>query len=299
MGLLKKAFHLVGPVLLVVILIKFVDAPTLTKTVSGALLSFLALSCIFNFLMYAGKVYRIHYLLKEHGISVRFFALSKMYAYCNFLGQLSNMLVSDIANAGILMADNRNRLAISNIFIASRIADLIFVISICLVTLFLNRELLFQYVTIDYTSLVVLATIGIICLATMLLLRARALVFLRSFAATVGTHFAAIVAITAAAYAFNTASAFCDMKTLGLEMPLSYLIFMYALGTLITVLPLSVGGIGTRDIAFIFLVGLLQLPAEKAVVLSFIGFILVPYISLCMLYFCSLIGVAYENRHNR
>lgn len=299
MGLLKKAVHLVGPILAVIILVEFIDISSLMTTFGNAVLHLLLLSVFFNFLMYSGKVYRIYYLLKKNLMPFGFFYLAKMYACSNFLGQVSNMLVADITNAGILMADSRNRLAISNIFIAGRIADLFFVTSVCLVTLYLNRHMLAHHVTVNYISVTLLIVLAVACVYAALFFRERFVVFMRSFAETAGEHLVAIIAITSVVYLFCFTSAYYDIKALSLDLPLSYLFFAYTLGGLITILPLSVGGIGTRDIAFIFLLGLAELSPESAVALSFVGFILVPYLSLCMLYVLSVIGVAYENRSNR
>jgi uncharacterized protein (TIRG00374 family) len=58
----------------------------------------------------------------------------------------------------------------------------------------------------------------------------------------------------------------CYILALALELPISYLITSYAvaLGSLITLLPISISGIGTRDAVIITYLGSLGIPAEGA-----------------------------------
>ena len=90
-----------------------------------------------------------------------------------------------------------------------------------------------------------------------------------------------------------------DAKALYLDIPVSYLLLCYIVGIGITVLPISLSGIGTREIAFIFLMELIHIPSEKAIALSFLEFIIIPFLALAMLYAVAFIGVHYENRYNR
>jgi hypothetical protein len=97
-------------------------------------------------------------------------------------------------------------------------------------------------------------------------------------------------------YFFYYLAAVCDAMTLRLDMPKSYVLLCYMMGSLISVIPISVAGIGTRDILFIFLMSLVAISPEKAVAFSALGFIIIPFLSLFIIYAVSFIGIRYENR---
>ncbi len=81
---------------------------------------------------------------------------------------------------------------------------------------------------------------------------------------------AAAVALTVLAWWVNILSAYCS--ALALELPLSLWQSgaLFCLSTLFSLIPVSVAGIGTRDLALIYLFSCLGLPAEQALAFSFL-----------------------------
>lgn len=61
---------------------------------------------------------------------------------------------------------------------------------------------------------------------------------------------------------------------LGIELNYIYYVFLYALSSLITLLPISVAGIGTREASLIVLLGFYGVTASDVVVISFLSFII-------------------------
>jgi len=131
-----------------------------------------------------------------------------------------------------------------------------------------------------------------------LYLRSKIDVFVRDLLQTARNYFVAIVLFSILIYSCYGVSAIYDAKALGLSLSVSFLLLSYTTGSLITVLPISISGIGTRDLSFIFLMKIAEIPSEKALALSSIGFIFIPCISLFVLYVAALIGAIYEDRHN-
>ena len=82
--------------------------------------------------------------------------------------------------------------------------------------------------------------------------------------------------LTLLAWWVNILSAFCSALALGL--PLSFLQAgaLFCLSTMFTLIPVSVAGLGTRELALVYLFSFLGLPAEQALAFSFLllGFLL-------------------------
>ena len=61
---------------------------------------------------------------------------------------------------------------------------------------------------------------------------------------------------------------------LGIKLNYIYYVFLYALSTLITLLPISVAGIGTREASLIVLFGFYGVTATDVFIISFLSFII-------------------------
>jgi len=85
-------------------------------------------------------------------------------------------------------------------------------------------------------------------------------------------------------WGLETLTQFLLAMSLGIELSLTFILMVMSLSTLVSLLPLSVSGIGTRDALLILLFSLQAIPAEQAVAFSF----LVLFVSVIL----SLIGIA-------
>lgn len=296
--ILKRLTLLIGPLLLVYIFVRYIDLKEFAGVYGNASPLYLALSWLCNTMLMLGKVHRIYFFMKRSAVPVGFIRLSRMYAHANFLGQISNILVSDIVNAGALMLQSEKKTRISNIFIFCRISDLLSVFLLFALFLAVNRRIIGGYLEVNYEPLFIF-----IC-ATVLLLPVA--LFFRKGLETAWKDLRGIMSETAwqaliyaiFIYLFYTLSAMCDAEALGLDTPKSYILLGYMIGSLVTILPISIAGIGTREMLFIFLLNLSHVSPEKAVALSALGFLIIPYLSLFGIYVMSLIGTCYENRRN-
>jgi uncharacterized membrane protein YbhN (UPF0104 family) len=95
----------------------------------------------------------------------------------------------------------------------------------------------------------------------------------------------------------NVFSIYFSAKALNINIPTSFLLFCYTVGIAISILPISISGIGTREMAYIFLMNLVNIPSEQAIALSVLGCILLPIITCVALYIIALIGENYENSY--
>jgi glycosyltransferase 2 family protein len=82
--------------------------------------------------------------------------------------------------------------------------------------------------------------------------------------------------LTFLAWGFNILAAHLSARSLALPLSLWQTGACFCLSTLFTLIPLSVAGIGTRELAMVFLFSCLELPSEQALAFSFLllGFLL-------------------------
>src|ERR1039457_1842455 len=138
MALLKRLAPFFGPLLMAFIFLRYVRVAEVIAVYGRASLLFLAASLFFNTLLMSAKIHRLHILLRREGSGTGFFALARGYAVANLLGQVSNVLVSDLVNAGALMVGSLNKKRIAAIFVFNRICDLASVLFLML--LFFSLE---------------------------------------------------------------------------------------------------------------------------------------------------------------
>jgi hypothetical protein len=71
-------------------------------------------------------------------------------------------------------------------------------------------------------------------------------------------------------YALYFFQVFALAKSLGIAVPFFFLAMSSAVAALVSLLPISVGGLGTREATLILLLGKVSVPPESAVLLSFV-----------------------------
>ena len=300
MGLLKKAAHFIGPAIFIFVFIKFVDLDMLFRIFRTVSVKYLLISYIFAICLYLGKIARIYLLLKREGISVGFFSLTQIYSYSNFLGQISNMLVSDISTAGILMLTSDKKLRITNIFVLNKIADSIAVFLFFSCLLYINFHLINNYIQVSYKKIIfVFLVLPAIAAGIFFFLRSKFLLFAKDLWRTTRNYLSTAFLFSIFTYFCYAMGAINEAKALGIDISTSFLLLNYILGSLITILPISVAGIGTRDLSLIALLSLVNVSSEKAIALSSIGFIIIPFLSIALIYTASFIGSRYENSRHR
>lgn len=298
MDLLRRVPTLIGPALLIFIFYRYIDPGQIAQVYAHSAAGLLFTSCFFNTLLLVGKIHRLYFMLNKSAIQVGFFATARTFATSNLMGQISNVLVSDVVNAGALMLHREKKARISSIFVVARFADLLSITGMLCVCLFLNAGLLKSHLVVNARPLWALSALLLVVSPCALIFRRKILYLCRDLRQTIGELLPAVLAYSLGIYLCYSLSALFDARSLHLQMPMSYILLMYTMGSLITVVPISVAGIGTRDILFIFLLKLVAISAGSAVALSSLGFLIMPSVSLVIIYLLSLIGIRYENRRH-
>jgi uncharacterized membrane protein YbhN (UPF0104 family) len=296
MGVLKKAIRFIGPVLLLVIFIKFVDIQLLLRTLGNASGFYLFLSYFVTILLYGAKMVRIHLPLKKSDVIIPPFYFTKIYVSSRLAGWISNALLSDIMNAGILMAEQEKKMRITSVFILNRIADTVATSLLFGIVLFMNIGLMKGLIDVNYRKAIFMV-IGMFAVLLVICAFWNSLKAYVQDILTAGREFSVETGLlTVLTVVCSIFSVYWNAKALHIEIPTGFLLLCYTIGIGITMLPISFSGIGTREMAFVFLMNLVSIPSEQAIAVSFMEFIVIPLLSLCTLYMISLVGVRYENR---
>lgn len=296
MGILRKALRFIGPILLVVIFVKFVDFQMLLNTLRSASGFYLFMSYLVTLLLYGAKMVRIHLPLKKSGVEIAPVYFMKIYVSSRLAGWISNALLSDILNAGILMADQEKKVRITSVFILNRIADTVATSLLFGLVLLMNISLMGSFLEVNYRKALIMlaAVLGVILLMCVFWKRLKRYVH---DLITTGRNFSAeTVLLTVLTMVCSVFSVYWNAAALDIKISTGFLLLCYTIGIGISVLPVSFSGIGTREMAFVVLMNLVSVPSEKAIALSFFEFILVPLLALGTLYVLSLIGAYYEDR---
>ncbi len=228
-------------------------------------------------------------LLKKNQISVDYFYFLKIYSYANFMGQISNVLVSDIANAVALMGKSEKKIHITGVFILARMADILSITLLFMVTFLMNFNLLSSYFSFNFNKAVLLIIIAAAALVLAFFIKGRYISYFREVIDSGKNSLPEICIVTFLTYVCFSISAICDSHALNVDITTSILLLCYTVGSMITLLPISIAGIGTRDVAFIFIMGLANISSEKTIAMSMIGFIILPLLSVITLNIIALI----------
>jgi len=86
-----------------------------------------------------------------------------------------------------------------------------------------------------------------------------------------------IILITVVSYLFYFATVYLIILALGLKVSFVFVVVSYSVVTLVAVLPISISGVGTRDVSLIFFFSLIGISAEKAVGVSLIDLVVMNY----------------------
>lgn len=100
---MKHLLKFIGPALFIFIFIRFIDINMFLQTLKKMSLGYLLASVVFNLLLHLGKLSRTQYMLNKNRIKITLSQMARIYAYSFFVGQMSNIVLSDVTGAGMLI----------------------------------------------------------------------------------------------------------------------------------------------------------------------------------------------------
>jgi len=294
MGILRKSLQVIGIFLFIWILYAKVDLSKLPLILSKISYVFLFLSIITMVFVALSKYIRIFLLLRTLHVRLDPVVVLKIYTSSILLSQVTTLIVSTFAAtaATIVSHKGEKKVRIGNAYILSNVFDLFFATLILSVSLFLNRDIigLLRLHTEKYTHLFFLILL-LLVFALLILKKQFQKVyknFIEEVKFSIRKSFLLSILTTTVVWIWYTLTCFFEIKCFGVSIPTSYLLLIYTAGSIITALPISIAGLGTRDLVFIYLLSLKGVSSETAFILSFFSYILNPTFSMSLLY---IIGV--------
>lgn len=286
---MKRLLSLVGIILFVVILVK--TGPTkVAAAFRGAQLLPFAIALLFAGLMAVVKTWRWRLLLREADLPAPFSAVFRYFLVGNFLGLATPGRVGDFAKALYFAGRGGNSFARAGATIfVDRVLDTI-------VLLLLGAAVLLRTWRLDILlPLVAVAPFLFLVAAKR---RAGERFLRRVFTAftpggqrgRLGDQFGAFYAqvaalITRRRLALPLAAAFAAYALLlvgvtriaaglNLDLPVTFIAASVILGIFVSLIPISIGGLGSREAVLIACFAQRGLPAEAAVSLSLVFFVI-------------------------
>lgn len=296
MGLLKKFLPFIGLFILAFIIFEKINFNSLLKIIEKVNYVYMLLGVISTFLVVFFKMYRTHNILKQNNINLPLLNFLEIYVNANILSQVTTILFSETTAAIATMHNKENKTRVANVFFLCNLSDLITVLSIFSISLIFNyktvmRVFSFNFHYKNFIGLYIiggLILIGLFCFFIKKVLNIL-LAILKDMKETIYNSFKKIIFFSIIIYGSYILACYFNAATFNIKIDFMFLIFVYTVGSLINIIPISVNGLGTREAAFIFLLGIKNIPPEKAFSLSFYSFVILILFDLAILYSCIMV----------
>ncbi len=296
MGVLKIVSKLLGLAILIYIVFFKVRWTRFVQVIDNINYTFLFLAFLAMVVMIFVKYSRIYLNLKSIGVKIGKLKLFRIYINSLMLGQITTQAITTLTAAGatIVSTKGEKKIRIGNVYLLNNLLDLVFAILIFVVCITLNPEL-FGIVRIKLGAwyVVLFIVMAVFFAALFLIYRnrisQRVSYFLEEVVESFKLSVKSSLILTLAVWVVYGLSCYLEAKVFYVNLPFSYLLLVYVAGSVITAIPISVAGVGTRDLAFIYLLGLNGVKPERAFLLSLFSFIINPLLAISLLYFFTLV----------
>jgi len=296
MGVLKTASKLFGLAILVYIVAFKVQWSRFIRVIDNLNYIFMFLALLAMLIMVFVKYLRIYLNLKSNGININGFKLFEIYINSLMLGQITTQAITTLsaASATIVSTKGEKKIRIGNVYLLNNMLDLVFAVLIFFACVSLNPEL-FRVFKVEFTVwYAVFFLVAIILLFAVFLIyksrvSQRVSYFFNEVAESFKLSVRSSLLLTFVVWAIYVLSCYLEAKVFYISLPLSFLVLVYVAGSVITAIPISIAGLGTRDLVFIYLLGVSGVEPEKAFLLSLFSFIINPLLAIALLYLFTLI----------
>lgn len=283
----KTIFRLLGIALFIVILFK-IDFTKAISILSKIRLEYLLLAMLFIFLQIALKAYRWNYLKKRQKMKFSLTNSSLMYFSSLYLGIITPGRIGELSKIFYLKKEGHGIAKSSVSVVMDRLNDLIYLILVGIGGMMFfsgifNKEL--KLILYSLTILLIIFVIliinrnvrGIILRRIFMILvpnkyHKKVSSFLKEFYSEVKKiktkGFITTALITIASFILYYIMAFMLAISLNINISFFYLSICVTISAFITMIPISIVGIGTRDLTLIGLFSFLSINQETAVAFS-------------------------------
>ncbi len=292
MDILKKILPFSGIVIFIFILWKGIDLKSLTVVFSHINIRYLVPAVFFTFAIIFLKVIRLYNILKENSVEITFINLLEIYSNANILSQVTNLLFSETTAAVATMQKQNSKTRIANIYFLCNITDFTVILFLCIVSLSLNYRFVINLISFDlkgYYNLIIVSSVAVCFLLLIFLIFYKKILsvikkILFDLSELFKNSSKTLAVLTFFVYIAYVTACYFDALTFNIKIDFFYLVFVYTLGSLISVIPISVNGLGTREAVFIFLMNIKGILNESSFALSIFAFVLAPLLILFLFY---------------
>ncbi|MBU1164126.1 flippase-like domain-containing protein [Patescibacteria group bacterium] len=298
--LFKYLFSLLGVFLFLYIIIYIVDLDKLLKNIANIKIIYFVPIFGLSFILVGLKAYRWQLIMRKIDITYSLYSSFSMYAVGAFLSLVTPGKIGELAKIFYLNKDQHSIKKSLVTIIVDRMADLVFLILLVI----LGFAIFFEYFAQPFYYLIFILLLTVVGLYItfkyklyLILIKIispkkyKQVIFenTNEFFALFKTYSLRdyITALIITSFSWITYIIQIYLLTLALNININflYLIPMIAVANAADMLPISISGIGTRELIFIFFFSLIGLSAEKATALGIL--------QLSIVVFTALIGLAY------
>ncbi len=291
----KKIFPIIGIILFIYILIKL-DISEIINEIKNADLFFLIVAFIFVAMSLLIQTLKWFVIAQKQKIKIPFFESFKVNLITNFYSLVTPSKIGSLVRINYLKKYSKNvGKPISN-FVLDKIMDLssIFFMAIIFSIIFRNR---LNFIPIEIFIIVFLLMV----LFTFIFVNKKRSAFMLRFfyKKTIPKKLQEKTKLTFNSFYENMpkkrdfvlffilniwtwiniyAITFFVGKSLGIELSFLYFLAILPIGTLVAMIPISIGGLGTREAVLIKLFGLFGISATKVFSMSIISLVIVSFI---------------------
>lgn len=289
---LRVALRLVGPVVLTIVLLRMDDREAIWSTVAGADLPPLALAVALVFVNLHLKVVRWDVLLRTRGIRYPLGRAWGAYLSSAYVGMLTPGRVGDVLRVQYLRRDRDVSYAegLASV-VMDRLCDLYVLVVFAAVGFVRFSSVLVGELAYIAWAIVAATVLGPLILlvpgvAEKLLSRAYQKLsrqadaggfdrFLEALRANVGRALALTLPLTIAAFLVNYAQAWLAARALHLDLSFFDLMCLLSIASLLGLLPISISGVGVRELFFALAFPVLGLTAAAGVSFGLLIFVVI------------------------
>ena len=289
---LRIALRLVGPALLTIVLLRMEDRAAIWSTIAAADLPPLALAVALVFVNLHLKVVRWDILLRTRGIRYPLARAWGAYLSSSYVGMLTPGRVGDMLRVQFLRRDSNVSYAegLASV-VMDRLCDLYVLVVFTAVGFVRFSSVLVGELAYLAWGIVAATVLGPLILlvpgvAERLLSRAyRKLTrqadagdlerFLEALRANVGRALALTIPLTIAAFLVNYAQAWLAARALHLDLSFFDLMCLLSIASLLGLLPISISGVGVRELFFALAFPVLGLSAAAGVSFGLLVFVVI------------------------
>jgi len=300
MDILKKLISILGIILLLFISYKFIDVTKLKIILKKIDFKFFILSLLSTFFLVFFKILRMYKVIVKNGIILNKLSFFKTYSFFLLLALFTNLLFTESSAAITTMQKQKEKIKIGNIFFFLNLLDftviiLYFLISITFNYSFITNKIIlkFSFKKISFLiMLVLIVAVIIFSLKSYLqkIVNLLKVVFNEMKEAIIKSKHL-ILNYTILVQIFYLLCCYFEVKTFNLNLNLSYILLIYSISSIITIIPISINGLGTREAVMMLLVKLKNYPPEAGFSVSLLGFMILPLVTLFSIYiFTTILG---------